>query len=231
LELPVEKNNDLRYELKIPLEGIPLYEIRKWINLHPHAFEKTFPPRRVNNLYFDTIDYNNLQAHLDGYYKRNKFRLRWYGNVSAFPSSNLEIKSKLGNLGNKTTYKIHKEINLVTYSHGEIIQTIANQLPNEIALMLFNCQPVMINYYQREYFESLQNGIRLTIDYDQFAFDQQFSAKPNLSFSEPFHNSPIIEIKAPKHKYKILSEVLSLFPASTNRFSKYLDGMLSILSR
>lgn len=227
----MEIKNDLRYELKVPLEGIPVYEIRKWVNLHPYGFRKTFPPRRVNNLYFDSIDYTNLQAHLDGYYQRRKLRLRWYGKETRFSTSYLEIKSKFGNLGNKTTFRIPKEINLILHSHEEINQIISNQLSSENALIMLNYQPVMINYYQREYFESLQSGIRLTIDYDHFTFDQRFSTKPNLSLSEPFHNSPIIEIKAPKDKYKILSEVLSLFPASTNRFSKYLDGMLSILSR
>jgi len=227
----VEKNNELRYEVKIPLEGIPVYEIHKWVNLHPHAFRKKFPPRRVNNLYFDTTDYNNLQSHLDGYYQRSKLRLRWYGNETTFSISNLEIKSKFGNLGNKTTYEIHKEMDFVCFCLKEITQTITDQLPSEKVSLLFDCQPVMINYYQREYFESINSGVRLTIDYDHRVFDQRFSAKPNLSFSEPFHDSPIIEVKAPKDRYKIISEVLSSFPGNSSRFSKYMDGMLSILSR
>jgi len=231
LKLPIEKENDLRYEVKVPADGIPVYEIRKWVNLHPHGFQNTYPPRRVNNLYFDTIDYTNLQYHLNGYFERSKVRLRWYREDTSFSSSNLEIKSKFGNLGNKATYKIQKEIDLVYFSHGEIIQTISNQMPSEKAFFLINYQPVMINYYQREYFESLQNGIRLTIDYDHFSFDQRFSDKPNITFSEPFHNSPIIEIKAPKDKYKIISSILSSFPTNPYPFSKYLDGMLSILSR
>jgi hypothetical protein len=224
-------NNALRYELKIPLESVPVYEIRKWVNLHPHGFRKTFPLRRVNNLYFDTIDYSNFQAHLDGYYERSKVRLRWYGEGNIFSTSNLEIKSKFGNLGNKNTFLISEEIDLQFHTHQEIFQTVMGQLPNNQAIMLSNYQPVIINYYHREYFESIINGIRLTIDYDHFTFDQRSSIKPNLSFSEPFHNSPIIELKASKDKYKILSEVLSLFPASTNRFSKYMDGMLTILGR
>lgn len=227
----MKRNENLRYELKIPLAGIPVYDIRKWVNLHPHAFRKTFPSRRVNNLYFDSIDYTSLQAHLDGYYERSKFRLRWYGKDNILSTSYLEIKSKFGNLGKKTTYKIYKKIDLDCCYLREIIQTIVDQLPSEKVFLLFGCQPVMINYYQREYFESLQSGIRLTIDYDHFSFDQRYSEKPNLSFSEPFHNSPIIEIKATKDKYKIISEVLSSFPGNSYRFSKYMDGMLSILSR
>jgi len=224
-------NNALRYELKIPLESVPVYEIRKWINLHPHGFRNTFPSRRINNLYFDSIDYSNFQAHLAGYYERSKVRLRWYGEETIFSASNLEIKSKYGNLGNKKMFLISEEIDLQFHTHQDIFHIIEEQLPEDQAFMLSNCRPVIINFYQREYFESVISGIRLTIDYDHFTFDQRSSIKPNISFSEPFHNTPIIEIKAPKDKYKILSEVLSLFPASTYRFSKYMDGMLTILGR
>jgi len=224
-------NNALRYELKIPLEGVPVYDIRKWVNLHPCGFRKTFPSRKVNNLYFDSIDYSNFQAHLAGYYERSKVRLRWYGEETKFSISNLEIKSKFGNLGNKNTFLISEDLDLNVHSHQEIIQKIKGKSPDNMTILLSNCQPVIINYYQRDYFESVISDIRLTIDYDHFTFDQRSSIKPNLSFSEPFHNSPIIEIKAPKDKYKILSEVLSLFPANTYRFSKYMDGMLTILGR
>jgi hypothetical protein len=223
--------DDLRYEIKIPLEGFPVFEIRRWVNLHPFGFRKTYPTRRVNNLYFDTIDFSDFQAHLDGYFDRKKIRLRWYGINTAFSNSNFEIKSKFGNLGNKNVFFITKAFNFSTDTHKEIIQKILDQIPEDLAILISNYQPVVINYYQREYFESVREGVRLTIDYGHHTFDQRYSKKPNISFSEPFHNSPIIEIKAPKGKYKVISEILALLPANPNRFSKYMDGMLSILSR
>jgi hypothetical protein len=225
------RNENLRYELKIPLPGIPIYDIRKWVNLHPHGFRKTFPSRRVNNLYFDTIDYLNLQNHLDGYYERSKVRLRWYGEEARFNSSNLEIKSKVGNLGSKTISMISEYLDLNAHSYSQIFKKIEGQLPDKLAFLLSFYKPVIINYYQREYYESVISGIRLTIDFDHFTFDQRFFHKPNLVYPEPFHNYPIIEIKASKDQHKILSEIITFFPANTYRFSKYLDGMLSILSR
>ena len=126
---------------------------------------------------------------------------------------------------------ITKVFNFPTDTYKEITQKILEHIPEDLAILISNYQPVIINYYQREYFESVKEGVRLTIDFDHHTYDQRYSKKPNFSFSEPFHNSPIIEIKAQKGKYKVISEILSLFPAQPNRFSKYLDGMLSILSR
>jgi len=227
----MKRNENLRYELKIPLAGIPVYDIRKWVNLHPHCFRRTFPSRRVNNLYLDTIDYLNFQSHLDGYYERSKVRLRWYGEDVKFSSSNLEIKSKVGNLGTKSITMISESLDMNTHSFLEIFKKIEGQLPYNLAVLLLSYEPVIINYYQRDYYESVINGIRLTIDFDHFSFDQRFSQKPNLVYPEPFHNSPLIEIKASKDQHKNLSNIISSFPTNTYRFSKYLDGMLSILSR
>lgn len=224
-------SENLRYEIKIPLEGFPVFQIKRWINLHPFSFRKTYPARRVNNLYFDTIDYSDFQAHLDGYFARKKLRLRWYGNNTLFCNSNFEIKSKFGNLGNKDIFFISQAFDFFSETYLEINEKILDQIPKDLAILFSNYQPVIINYYQREYFESTKDGVRLTIDYDHYSFDQRFSKKPNILFSEPFHNSPIIEIKAPKEKYEVISEILSLFPAITNRFSKYTNGIQSILSR
>ena len=73
-------NNDaFRYELKIPFENTPVFQIRRYVNLHPMLFREVYPLRQVNNIYFDTQEYVLLQHHIDGNQYRKKLRLRWYG--------------------------------------------------------------------------------------------------------------------------------------------------------
>jgi len=222
---------NLRYELKIPLEGLPVYEIKRWINLHSYGFRNSYPPRRVNNIYFDTNDFSDFQDHIDGSFIRKKIRLRWSGEELNCSGSNLEIKSKLGNLGNKSIFFLSTPFNFLNVTFKEIHQKITDKIPKDISFLFSGYHPAIMNYYQREYFESVKSGVRLTIDYDHHTFDQRFSHRPNLNFSEPFLNSPIIEIKAAQDKYKSISEILSKFPANSNRFSKYIDSMSSVLSR
>ena len=47
---------DARLEIKFVAETSRYHELEQWIRLHPAGFRKSYPPRRVNNIYFDTQD-------------------------------------------------------------------------------------------------------------------------------------------------------------------------------
>ena len=44
-------------------------------------FKKIFFKRRVNSIYYDTIDLNCLWDNINGFSNRDKFRVRWYDNI------------------------------------------------------------------------------------------------------------------------------------------------------
>lgn len=224
-------DKEFRYEIKIPLENTPVFQINRWVNLHPMLFRKTFPSRQVNNIYFDTQNNDTLQDHMDGIYHRQKLRLRWYGSGFVFNNSRFEIKSKLGNLGKKDFHAIENEVDLANQPYADMIKSFQPGLPPILTELLAVSHPVLINHYQRDYFETADRSIRLTIDYQHHTFDQRFSKMPNISFSEPFHDIPIIEIKSSMKNYNQVAKAISYFPLRPNQFSKYLDGMLSILNR
>ena len=62
-----EKGLEQRYEVKIPIVGIALYQVKRWILCHPSFFKALHPKRQVNNIYFDTYDHYAFQSHVDGY--------------------------------------------------------------------------------------------------------------------------------------------------------------------
>lgn len=71
--------DNLRYELKMRCSPHLLAQARTWIRLHPARLRETYPLRQVNNLYFDTPHLSSFNANQVGISKRQKLRLRWYG--------------------------------------------------------------------------------------------------------------------------------------------------------
>ena len=51
-----------RYEFKVPCEAGLLPEIEGWVRLHPAHWRVSYPPRHVNNVYFDSQDLHDLNA-------------------------------------------------------------------------------------------------------------------------------------------------------------------------
>lgn len=212
------------------MRDTPLFQIRRLVRLHPYVFRETFPPRQVNDIYFDTQDFTSLYNHLDGIFSRQKIRLRWYGNGIGFNESQLEIKRKQGILSSKLIQQVHAPFNLQQQTWSEAQHLLADNLAPMQAEIIAVYRPVLVNWYQREYYESADGAIRLTVDFNHHTYDQRFTDMPNVIFPEPFNDIPLIEVKAQQQEYIRLAETLAAFPVRTCQFSKFLDGMLSIYS-
>jgi hypothetical protein len=87
--------------------------------------------------------------------------------------------------------------------------------------------PVLINHYQRAYYATLDQTVRLTVDSELRCYDQRFSAHPNLRRPSPIADRVVIELKAERQHYPRLVNLLAHFPIRTDRFSKYVQGMLA----
>ena len=70
----------MRYERKYKIENISYSLVEQSIRLHPAGFQKLFPDRQVNNIYFDTMGLEFFKQSHEGSSPRVKIRLRWYGN-------------------------------------------------------------------------------------------------------------------------------------------------------
>lgn len=220
---------DLRYEIKMVCARHRLSQARSWIRLHPAGFVVAHPPRQVNSLYLDTPHLRSLNDNLEGLSARQKLRLRWYGTSVEGIRPSLEIKEKCNLLGRKKQTLLPCELDLAL-PWSETLKAIhANVASAWQVLMQTMNQPTLLNHYQREYYATLDGAIRVTLDYNQVAYDQRLTPRPNLRIRLPLADAVVIEIKTGAKHAGRLEEVAAWFPPSRSRNSKYAQGLLASL--
>ncbi len=58
--------NDLRYEIKFVVPITESYRLSAWVRQHPKAFGIAYPPRHVNNVYYDSYGLDTYEENLSG---------------------------------------------------------------------------------------------------------------------------------------------------------------------
>lgn len=216
---------DWRYELKITCRAESLAQARNWIQLHPEGFRTAYPPRLVNNIYLDAADLRFLNANLSGLSDKQKLRIRWYGEEPKEPV--LELKYKHNWLGGKLRVPLSQPIDLCQ-SWSQILANVAANVPVSWQHLLGKTsQPMLLNRYRREYYVTPDGVIRATLDYEQEAYDQNHSLRPNLHHRLPIENLLVIELKGDSSQSERLEHVCSQFPVRLSRNSKYAEILRS----
>ena len=215
----------LRYEIKMEQADTSFPVIKGWINLHSAGFAEAFPPRQVNNIYYDTLDMDTFNDHLEGVPLRRKLRYRWYGVNPELATGQLEIKNKKDRVGWKVVQPIGNSFNLKQSNWTLIYQKMVSESRGIFYELLAVSRPLIINHYWREYYQSADQRIRVTLDYKMKAFDQWLSARPNLIFLTPLIDLVIIELKSPVEYAAYLADMLSEFPLRANCNSKFVNAL------
>lgn len=224
-------DQDLRYELKMAVNGRLLPNARNWLRLHPAGFRPAYPIRLVNSLYLDTPHLNALTANIVGVSDRQKLRLRWYGDFRQNPviQPMLELKFKHNLVGGKKRFPLPTSLDL-RQPWSVILATLYKQVPTDWQpLLAAASQPTLINQYRRDYFVTPDGQIRATLDYDQRAYDQRFTPRPNLYHPLPAADLLVIEVKSEVAQADRLEAIMAHFPAQRTRNSKYANAMLASL--
>ena len=221
------RKNDYRYERKIVLQNNLSNEYNKFLNLINQKFIKAYPKRKINNIYFDDSNYSFLFANLDGLSERRKIRLRWYGRSLGKINANLEIKIKKGNVGYKETLKNIEFTLDQNYLIKEIMKNIfdSNEY-NSFLEKIKNLEPVLLNNYNREYFESIDRNIRITLD-TNIASKRIFNLSKLDRLKKNISSKIVIELK---YKNSLdLNEIRELnnFQYRITKNSKYVSGILN----
>lgn len=219
-----------RHEFKIPCAPQWLPEIEAWVRLHPAPWRVSYPPRQVNNIYFDSPDLQDLNANLSGVGRREKLRLRWYGpDMTRISGAQLELKCKEGLVGWKGLAAFDGELDLTGPAWPALLATLHAGLDPRARLWLERRGgPALINSYRRAYYETPDGVLRLTLDTHLRAFDQRAALAPNLTRPALLPEQLVLELKGPADAEtgRRLARVLEAFPLRVDRFSKYLHGML-----
>ena len=219
--------SEYRYERKFFVTELSKYEIENIVKIHPATFTEIYYKRFINNIYFDTFNYNNLRENVEGSTERIKIRIRWYGELFGYVEKPvLEIKIKKGLLGKKISvplnpFSLTKKTNI-----PDILKSIKD-LQEIIEIDFESLIPSLLNRYSRSYYQSFDNNFRITIDNDQ----SFYLIKQNNNSFLNHHNdnrATILELKYNQIFDQEANFITSQFPFRVTKSSKYVNGIQQI---
>lgn len=215
-----------RYERKFFIEGVNIRQIENMIKHLPSFFREIHHERWVNNIYFDRIEFNNFMDNINGNMYRQKFRIRWYGEMfKRIKKPILECKIKKGLLGDKKNYELDSFIMTKSIDTSTIENLIQNsKIDPFIKFQLNDQSPLMLNRYKRKYFESIDGKFRITIDSDQ-SFYKLSRFQNNFLINYQDNNNVILEIKYDNKYDAEASKISNNFPFRLTKSSKYSRGI------
>ena len=219
---------DRRIELKdvFTTDDLPLIE--KSINLSRFSFYKPYPNRKVNSVYFDDLLFSSLEESIEGNSIRTKKRLRWYGGSLTKNNAVLEFKKKLGVYSWKELYRNSYCINPIAQKWTDFILPLSNDAI--LPLKKISDTPVSIVNYNREYYTSFDNKVRVTIDRNLKTYQQTNLLRPNVTFHRKHHKTIVLEIKVSSDDSSLIREVCEDIPFNPQRFSKYCESLITTKS-
>jgi hypothetical protein len=215
-----------RHEIKFVGPELEYHRLIHWVMTHPAGFINEYPDRRINNIYFDTFDYQSYWESHSGVTSREKVRYRWYGKSLSPDSGALEIKCKKNLLGLKKIFPISGFKVDEKRSWREINREMSRDLPHHARHYLTEYpMPVLINRYNRKYFVSKAHSIRITLDTSLAFYDQRFKSIPNLIRKSPATAITVLEIKFSPSSREHASNIVKSIPIILTRCSKYVSGV------
>jgi|TARA_B110001452_G_scaffold101712_1_gene84394 hypothetical protein len=184
-------------------------------------FKKIYFNRRVNSIYFDTIDLNCLWDNINGFSNRNKFRVRWYDNIQ-----NSEVFFEKKTKINQTTQKI--KISLGKFKNEDDLNSFlkSNDFVNAILkITSLNLVQVLNVSYNRDYFIDTENKLRITFD-QKITTHQNSEGKFYKNFADVSNN--ILEFKYANENSKyVRKKMYDLnFNVRNQKFSKYVQSFM-----
>ncbi len=223
-------SDSARYEVKFSTNSAHYDFLKQWLSIHPMCFSSPFPSRRINNIYFDTFDLDSYLENMAGISSRTKLRLRWYGETKNIQNPTLELKIKRNKLGWKKSSKIELDESIEGLTIDSIREAIYQASDSDLCSRFRQSDhAILLNTYERDYFQSQDGRVRITIDSNLKFFDQRLHQTPNLIFPGNVPEIVILEVKVASEDYDLAGKFLESAPNPPTRSSKYVIGVQSIL--
>ncbi len=222
----VKKDIIYRFERKFVVDTLSRSGVELVIKQNPYAFSSIYHERYINNIYFDTPSLKYYFDNHIGNSKRQKVRIRWYGDFfGKIQRPVLEFKLKEGYVGWKESFRL-KEFVLDKNFNMDYIKTIIknSDLPDWVIPEVFKLEPTLLNRYTRKYLQSFNKKYRITIDNDLI---YRKISKQNNSFTKESidDKSLIIELKYNFDFDNNAEKVSNYFPFRLTKNSKYVNGI------
>lgn len=214
-----------RHELKHEITKMDCYLLRNrlkcYMEVDPHANKDG--KYHIRSVYFDNFDNKVLTQKKEGYYERDKFRVRLYNWNTGF--LNLEKKSKRNNL----TYKQKCRITAQEYEQirlGDIswMEYDSRQLVRDLyfEMQMFQLRPVSVVDYEREVYIYRYGNVRVTFDGNiKTSFRNHDLLNPNLPMIETNSDIVILEVKFDEFLPDVIKKLLQIGNRQKGTYSKY----------
>ena len=223
----INAKHNYRYERKFTIpDSYSTKAIELFIKKNKALFREVYHQRQVNNIYFDTPNYQDYFDNVLGVSVRRKIRIRWYGETfGEIKKPVLEIKIKKGLVGDKWSYKL-KPFTLDSNFSNETIQILFKEsgLPLSILESTKMVSPTLLNSYTRRYYLSADNKFRVTLDFNllYYRIDKRFN---NFNLKPVKDDNKIVELKYGLEDDRIANAITTQFPFRLNKNSKYVNGV------
>ncbi len=215
-----------RKERKFLVKGVNAPAMEFFVKGHPAMFSQPFPPRYINNVYFDSQRFGNYGDNVVGAKNRTKFRIRWYGDqFGRIEKPVLEIKIKKGLAGAKRHYRLVPFTFEAGFDQRSFDQVFdQSNLPTEVREMLSHQSPTLVNRYFRKYYLSADRRFRLTLD-TRLQFVRIGRYQNSFMQRIKVDNQVIIELKYDIEHDLDAKQISNQFPFRLTKSSKYVSGI------
>lgn len=207
----------MRYERKYNIKNASQREVELVLLQNPAVFQEAFPDRWINSIYLDDAAFSSLNENLSGISKRNKYRIRWYGQtLNQIHKPKLEIKIKNNFVNSKQFFELP---DFTLDPNFDCVRFLKSQVP-DIKLKLF---PVSIIQYLRSYYVSQNGKVRATLDRKlKYYLYQGRLLMLNSPYNDP---SLVLEIKYDKDYDDHMLPIFNEIPFRLTKNSKYVNSI------
>lgn len=215
-----------RYERKFVVKGLNYKQIKSIILHHPAIFREIHRQRQINNIYLDTFDFKTYFDNVYGNTTRVKVRIRWYGSTfGSVEEPVLELKIKNGLAGRKESYPLIPFTLDNSFNQDKLDRVLKqSDLPLRVKEKLSSYVPSLLNSYKRQYFQSDDKHIRVTID-DAMTYYKITSRNNTFTQKKLDRESVIVEMKYSLESAGVASDITQHLPMRMTKSSKYVNGI------
>lgn len=185
-----------------------------------------YPEEQINSLYFDTLELGQHNRSIEGEFRKDKIRIRWYHTLESYTEEVpvfIELKSREGFIGSKRRKREYVPAHRL--KQGDLHNGIVTKIELMGTLAGFDYYPDAPVYpiieisYRRYRFTELLTGTRVSLDCNI----------RSTMISRQFENSErdlklpgaVIEVKGTTIELPVMLRQMKLLDIDWSRFSKY----------
>jgi len=225
----VFERNETKY-LITPFQASQLVEVLLASNMKPGYHDAYW----VQNLCYDTENWDIIHTSMEKPYYKEKMRLRCYGMFETTDYLFLELKKKCSGVAYKRRLPILSN-DILEYSIEEILSKDSSQISKELAyhIQRTSVAPRLYIAYFREVFAGLlDDGLRLTLDSQiSYRLDTLHFTEPQLGCALLNSNTILLEIKTLTNIPLWLAHLLCDIGIFSSSFSKYATCIMDWLEK